>query len=87
MTFPKQFQMGRIERTANPSYPSGANLDVSHGATTTCLLKYDTMPVGLYHVKCRACGANVNVNVIQNGTVLMPCNMTKADKAALAIPP
>lgn len=44
----------------NPKYPDGIDIDVSDGATNTCIamLVHPTRRCGAYLVKCRTCGAS-----------------------------
>lgn len=60
----KWHDAGREPQCApNPAYPNGMDVDVSDGATLTCLadLPYPAKRCGTYTVECEKCGLRIAV--------------------------
>lgn len=71
---------GREPKCApNPRYPSGMDVDLSHGATPVCVaqLPYPAPRCGAYVVECEKCGLRVGLTVAGRTddprTVKLPC--------------
>ena len=67
----------------NPRYPDGIDVDLSDGATATCMAKlaHPTPRCGAYMVHCRACGASAGVTTA--GRVDDPRSLKMACKSRL----
>lgn len=65
----------------NPLYPSGKDLDISHGAARVCVvdLPYPAQRCGLYVVKCSECGLSVGITTAGRPddprSVKLPCRI------------
>lgn len=66
----------------NPEYPDGIDVDVSGGASRTCLLNlnYPAQRCGAYVIDCRKCGLRVAVSTAGRPddprSVLLACKET-----------
>jgi hypothetical protein len=76
-----QFDANYVNNGRGSNYPSGVDLDFSHGATITDVYSYLSLRPGLYFVKCRACGASALFVTRGNGTVKLACNIKLAPPA------
>jgi hypothetical protein len=72
------------QRPPNPSYPSGIDVDVSHGAEPACVadLPYPARRCGFYFVKCSICGYVVALTTAGRPddprSIRVPCQLTGA---------
>jgi hypothetical protein len=72
-----KFTLEYVNRGRSPRvYPSGANIDLSHGEKSTSICDYSVAVPGLYHITCNGCGTDVLVNLAGFGTVKMACKQT-----------
>jgi hypothetical protein len=76
----QKFIVSYINDGKGASYPSGADLDLSHGATSTSTCSYTKSRTGLYFVKCVVCGAEAQFITPGNGIIKLACKInTSAD--------
>jgi len=76
MVFPTQkFDLNWINDGRGASYPTGIDIDLSHGAVTTSVYRFMGDRPGLYFIKCRACGANGLFVTAGTGSVTLACGI------------
>lgn len=67
---------------AKDIYPSGSNIDLSHGETRCCLWNWKAssgLRTGLVFVQCRRCQSNGQAIVTAEGSIRLPCNQNVFD--------
>jgi len=67
----------------NPAYPNGADLDISRGAVTACLVRLHPYPaprIGKFVVECSECGYKAVITtagrVDDPRSITLPCKRT-----------
>ena len=64
-------------RNPNNPYPSGTNIDLSHGEDRCCIWSWkvvNAVRTGLVFAKCRRCESSGHVIVERAGSLRLPCN-------------
>jgi hypothetical protein len=84
----QQFSVSRINSgrsVTNPAYPDGADLDLSNGATLTCVCSYTSR--GLTYIRCLVCGSEVHVTTLAGGNVKLGCKTGTATEPYATVDP